>query len=85
MEKKIILGALGSCTSREDVESVFKASKTESIEERKLFLLEAMGDPELFFSTGEPEPEQQYELVIESFLSMSWKFAQMCKRSVLNG
>lgn len=85
MDEKIILGALGSCTSREDVASVFQASNIESIEEKKHLLLKAMGDPELFFSTGEPEPEQQYELVIESFLSMSWKFAQMCKRSVLNG
>lgn len=84
MEKKIILGALGSCTSRKDVESVFDAAKIKETKKKIEFLLATMGEPELFFSIGEPDSEQKYELVMESFLSMSWKFAQMCKRGVLN-
>lgn len=84
MEKKIILGALGSCTSRENVESVFEVSNTKQIQDKIDLLLETMGCPELFFSVGEPPQEQKYELVMESFLSMSWKFAQMCKRGSLN-
>lgn len=84
MERKLILGALGSCTSRKDVESVFEAAKIENEDNKTKLLLETMGNPELFFSVGEPTMEQKYELVIESFLSMSWKFAQMCKRGALN-
>ena len=84
MEKKIILGALGSCTSRKDVESVFDAAKIKETKKKIEFLLATKGEPELFFSIGEPDSEQKYELVMESFLSMSWKFAQMCKRGVLN-
>ena len=53
--------------------------KETSLEERINLLLEAMGNPRMFFSIGEPSLEQRYELTIQMFLSMSWKYSLMRK------
>lgn len=84
MDDKIILGALNKCTSREQIESVFSFSKTEGTERKTKLLLETMGNPEVFFAVGEPSVDQKYEFVLASFLSMSWKFAQMCRRGQID-
>ncbi len=85
IEKRLVVGALGNCTNREDVEMVFNRFNVINFDEKTDLLLSVMDNPELFFSVGEPTPEQKYELVLESFLSMSWKFALMCKRGTVNG
>ncbi len=85
MEERLVVGALGSCTNRKEVEMVFNRFNVIDFDEKTDLLLSVMDNPELFFSVGEPNPEQKYELVLESFLSMSWKFALMCKRGSANG
>lgn len=79
-DKNIVIGALRACSQRSDIEGVFdKFDIGSDIEKRINFLVEAMGNPDLFFSTGNPTIEQRYELVIEMFLSMTWKFSFLCQ------
>ncbi|MGP1414417.1 MAG: hypothetical protein ACTTJ6_00590 [Treponema sp.] len=79
--KDIIVGALVKCSKREDIELVFGkfGISDEDFIERRNLLLEAMGSPKMFFSVGEPTDKQKYELTVQMFLSMSWKFSAMCR------
>lgn len=81
-ERNIIIGALRACTERAAIEKVFDKFCKENnfkLEDKTDLLIEAMGSPQTFFSTGNPTVEQKYELVIEMFLSMTWKFSLLCK------
>lgn len=80
-DKNIVVGALRACSNKKALENVFikfDISET-SLKERITLLLEAMGNPQMFFSIGEPSLEQRYELTIQMFLSMSWKYSLMRK------
>lgn len=82
MENKgIIVGALEKCSKRKDMELVFErfGISDDDVNHRKELLLEVMGNPQMFFSMGEPTDIQKYELTVQMFLSMSWKFSMMCR------
>ena len=79
--KDIIVGAVAKCSKRGDIELVFEnfGIHSDDFVKRQELLLEAMGNPRMFFSVGEPTDRQQYELTVQMFLSMSWKFSVMCR------
>jgi hypothetical protein len=79
----IIVGALRECTTRKDLEDVFRRFKHTELSEKISLLLEAMGNPQVFFSNGTPTDEQRYELAIQMFLTMSWKFSLICRERAL--
>lgn len=71
---KIIMGALKECMDRSDIEDVFGKFNIDDKQERINYLLEVMGDAEMFYSIGSPSLEQRYELVVQMFLTMTWKY-----------
>ena len=86
MQKKntnIIVGALRECTTRKDLEDIFQRFRRTKLSDKTSLLLETMGDPKVFFSNGTPTDEQRYELAIQMFLTMSWKFSLICKERSL--
>lgn len=79
----IIVGALRECTTRKDLEDVFHRFKCTELSEKIALLLETMGNPKVFFSNGTPTDAQRYELAIQMFLTMSWKFSLICRERAL--
>ena len=69
---------LRECKTREDVEEVFakKGISKDNFEAKNALLLDAMGDPEMFYSNGNPTNEQKYEMILLSFLDGEWKYAE---------
>ncbi|MBD5412499.1 MAG: hypothetical protein HDR51_07130 [Treponema sp.] len=69
---------LKECKTREDVESVLKSKNISenNFEAKNALLLEAMGNPEMFYSNGNPTDEQKYEMILLSFLDGEWKYAE---------
>lgn len=77
----VIIGALRACTTRSQIENIFNRFEIpeKDLEIRTSLLLNAMGDPEVFFSVGSPTEQEKYELIIQMFLSMTWKYSLMRK------
>lgn len=69
---------LKECKTREEVENVFvqKNISKDNFEAKNALLLDAMGDPEMFYSNGSPTNEQKYEMILISFLDGEWKYAE---------
>lgn len=69
---------LRECKTREDVEKVFTMKKISesNYEAKNAMLLEAMGEPRMFYSNGNPTNEQKYEMILISFLDGEWKYAE---------
>jgi hypothetical protein len=61
-----------NCSSKEQIDSEFEKLHM-SNEDRVDSLIEIMGDPIVFYSCENPNPEQQYRSLIGSFLSGIWK------------
>lgn len=72
---------LKDCKTRNDVESVFKEKEIshDNFEAKNALLLDAMNNPKIFYSIGNPTNEQKYELIVASFLSQKWKYAEIIK------
>ena len=72
---------LKDCRTRDDVESVFKEKEisSDNFEAKNALLLDAMSNPRMFYSIGNPTNEQKYELIIASFLSRKWEYAEIMR------
>lgn len=81
IDSDVIVGALRACTARPQIEGVFSRFEIpeEDLTTRTCLLLNAMGDPKVFFSVGSPTEKEKYELIIQMFLSMTWKYSLMRK------
>lgn len=79
-DKAVIIGAIRACTDRAILEKTFDTFSISDYQLRYDILVEAMYSPEMFFSTGNPDIKQKYELAVELFLTMEWKFSSLCER-----
>lgn len=78
--KEIIVNAIRACTDRTQVENTFNVFGISSFSQRYDILVEAMYNPAIFFSNENPEDIQKYELALELFLTMEWKYYDAYKR-----
>ena len=78
--KQVLIGAIRACVSREDLDSTFTLFNVSDMQERYDVLVEAMYNPEMFFSSETPLINQKYELAIEMFLTMTWKVSAIYEK-----
>ena len=74
MLDKVVVGALREARDRESIDNIFNRFDIRNIDEKADYLVEAMHNPQLFFSNGEDAClQQKYELILQMFLTFSWK------------
>lgn len=66
---------LKECKTRAEVEKFFTKSEAVNMNTKITFLMEAMNNPQLFSSNGKPTEEQRYEMLMATFLSGRWRYA----------
>ena len=69
---------LKECKNRKEVDAVFQAKgvSSKNYEAKNAMLLDVMGNPQMFYSIGNPTDEQKYEMILISFLGGKWKYAE---------
>jgi uncharacterized ParB-like nuclease family protein len=67
------LNAIKRCSNEDALNDMFKDFGISSDEEKVSALIEAMGNPETFYSCGIPSADKQCEALIGAFLSGVWK------------
>ncbi|MCL2209040.1 MAG: hypothetical protein FWC19_03220 [Treponema sp.] len=70
---KILVGALQQCDTRDLVEDTFIRFNISNYSPRTAHLVEAMGNPKLFFSDGSIDIKCRYATVLSMFLTGEWK------------
>ena len=70
--------------TREEVDNFFATVDSRSLKNKTAFLMEAMNNPQLFYSIVNPTDEQKYEMILTTFLSGKWRYADSL-RSLKNG
>ena len=78
-ERMPMIGAIQGSTTRPILEDVFKKFEVLETQEKVGALIEAMYNPEVSFSSGELDIDQQYETLAGAFLSGVWKKGEMIK------
>jgi len=71
-EKEPMIGAIRGCKNRVILERMFDKFEVKETKDRIDALLDAMYNPEVFFSGGDIETEQKYETLVGAFLSGIW-------------
>ena len=71
-ERMPMIGAVRESTTRPILEDMFKKFGVAETQAKVDALKEAMDNPEVFFSSGELDTEQQYETLVGAFLSRVW-------------
>jgi len=77
---KIVVGALQQCDTKKLVEDTFSRYSISDYSQKSDHIVEAMGNPVLFFSTGKIEPESRYATVLSMFLTGEWKMNKLYER-----
>jgi len=72
-ERRPLIGAIRECNSKILLEIVFARFEMVKLKERVKILLEAMYDPEVFFSQSDMSIEEEYNTLVAAFLSGIWK------------
>ena len=72
-ERMPMIGAIRECSTRPILESVFEKFGVKETQVKLDALIEAMYNPEVFFSSGEMDTERQYETLVGAFLTGIWK------------
>jgi hypothetical protein len=72
-ERLPMIGAIRGSTTRPILESMFVKFEVSETQAKIDALKEAMFNPDVFFSKGELELDQQYETLVGAFLSGVWK------------
>ena len=69
---------LRDCKTREEVDRVFsqKGISADNFEAKNAMLLDVMDNPTVFYSSTNPPINQKYELILASFLSREWEYAE---------
>ena len=78
--RQVLIGAIRACTTRSDLDSTFELFNVSDTQEKYNILVEAMYNPEMFFSLGDPVLEQRFELAVEMFLTMTWKVSALYEK-----
>lgn len=70
---------LRDCKTRDEVDVFFAEKKLSegNYEAKNAYLLDAMNNPKVFYSNGNPSDEEKYEMLLISFLSGKWKYSDM--------
>jgi len=63
-ERKPMIGAIRECANRQLLDWIFAKFEVMDTHEKVGALKEAMYDPEVFFSSGEMDINQQYETLV---------------------
>ena len=71
-ERKPMIGAIQESTTKPILESIFGKFGVVGSQAKMEVLKDAMGNPEVFFSSDELDTEQQYETLVGAFLSRVW-------------
>jgi hypothetical protein len=71
-EREPMIGAIRGCTNRVLLERMFDRFEAAKTKDRIDALLEAMYNPEVFFSDGDIDLDKQYETLVGAFLSGIW-------------
>ena len=78
---EILIRSLYPCNTEQLLNEVFESRKVENKEQRINFMIDCMGNPKTFFSTGENiSLEDRYSITVQMFLSGAWKLANSCKK-----
>lgn len=77
---KIVVGALQQCETKDLVEDTFTRYSILDYSKKSDHIVEAMGNPMLFFSKGEIDPESRYATVLSMFLTGEWKMNKLYER-----
>jgi len=77
---KRLVGALQQCDTKELVEDTFSRFGVSGYPPKTNHLVEAMGNPELFFSDGGEDVETRYATVLSMFLTAEWKINELYKK-----
>jgi hypothetical protein len=72
-ERMPMIGAIRECSIKPILESIFGKFDVNETQVKVDALIEAMYNPDVFFSSGEMDTEQQYETLIGAFLTGVWK------------
>ncbi|MDR0443599.1 MAG: hypothetical protein LBH44_09355 [Treponema sp.] len=77
---KVLVGALQYCDTKELVEDTFSRFNIGDFSPKTSHLVEAMGNPTLFFSEGGTDTEGRYATVLSMFLTGEWKMNKIYER-----
>ena len=80
---KVLVGALQQCDTKELLEDTFSRFNLSDCLHKTEHLVEAMGNPTLFFSEGTIDMESRYSTVLSMFLTGEWKMNKLYERSML--
>ena len=80
---KIVVGALQQCSTKDLVEDTFTRFGISEYSPKTCHLIDAMGNPELFFSEGNIDNEGRYATVLSMFLTGEWKMNKLYERAGL--
>jgi len=72
-ERMPMIGAIKESTTETILENTFRLFGVVETQAKLDALTEAMGNPEVFFSSGELNTEQKYETLVGAFLTGVWK------------
>jgi len=72
-ERQPLIGAIQKCASKQLLERVFTRFEMANLKDRNKILLEAMYNPDVFFSNGNMSIEEKYNTLVAAFLSEIWK------------
>jgi len=77
---KVVVGALQQCDTKELVEDTFTRYNISDYSKKADHIVEAMGNPILFFSEGGIDIESRYDTVLSMFLTGEWKMNRLYER-----
>jgi len=77
---KVLVGALQQCDTKELLEDTFSRFNLSDCLNKTEHLVEAMGNPTLFFSEGTIDVESRYSTVLSMFLTGEWKMNKLYER-----
>jgi len=77
---KVLVGALQQCDTKELLDDTFSKFDISDCSLKAEHLVEAMGNPTLFFSDGAIDIESRYSTVLSMFLTGEWKMNKLYER-----
>lgn len=84
LQRDEIIEELKRCESRQSVEDLFNSNAVDDIGERIELLNEAMGSPEIFYASGEPDEQTKYQRDVSVLLEKQpWKINDLYERAGL--
>lgn len=78
---KVLVGALQQCDTKELLDDTFSKFGISDYSQKTIHLIEAMGNPTIFFS--DDSIESRYSTVLSMFLTGEWKMDKFYDRAML--